>query len=117
MNQHEADIEYTQAQTRLFNAQAKEVETALESDCTRAYESTFGIGKAVKTMQNGGSVARTSWADRGQFLQLQVPDDNSGPARTCMSLFTKHDQYIKARGPWFALQSDILATDWYEVSA
>lgn len=70
-----------------------------------------GIGWAVQKMRNGARVARTGWNGPGQHLQLQVPDLNSKMSLPYVYITTVQGQRV----PWLASQTDLLATDWYQV--
>jgi hypothetical protein len=86
----------------------------------------FGIGKAVKIMQNGGRVARAGWNGTGMFLFL-VPGSqfvvNRPPLLGIYSAGTVVDYHAHvdmktADGtivPWLCSQTDLLANDWSEV--
>ena len=68
----------------------------------------YGIGWAVKQMQNGYRVSRYGWNGEEMWLALQVPDEHSkmGLPYVYMSTITK--QLV----PWICSQADLLATDW-----
>ena len=68
----------------------------------------FGIGTAVKEMQNGERVTRLGWNGPGQYLELQVPDTMSKMTLPYIYIRTVQGDLV----PWLASQTDILATDW-----
>ncbi len=68
----------------------------------------FGIGKAVKEMQDGRKVARAGWNGKGMWVALQTPDINSKMSLPYIYMCTV-DRYLV---PWICSQSDLLATDW-----
>lgn len=116
MNANDANIDLTQAQTRLLNAQAveKENDNKLFAEFSEPDEpplEVFGIGRAIKEMQNGRCVSRENWNGPGQFLELQVPDDQSKMTLPYIYISTVQGDLV----PWLASQTDILATDWYVV--
>lgn len=79
-----------------------------------------GIGWAVKQMVNGKKVTRKGWHGVGQYLELQVPDENSKmtlpyiyiniPCQNCAQAGEKPSGFNLV--PWLASQTDILAVDW-----
>ena len=68
----------------------------------------FGIGKAVKEMQNGNRVQREGWNGPDQYLELQVPDENSKMTLSYVYIQTVQGDLV----PWLCSQTDLLATDW-----
>ncbi len=68
----------------------------------------FGIGQAIKEMQNGYRVCRSGWNGKGMWLALQVPDEHSKMGVP----------YIYMKGvdgklfPWNPNNLDLLAIDW-----
>lgn len=66
------------------------------------------IGWAVKQMHNGAKVARANWNGKSQFLQLQVPDENSKMTLPYVFITTVQGDRV----PWLCSQTDLLATDW-----
>jgi Protein of unknown function (DUF2829) len=70
--------------------------------------SMFGIGQAVKEMQNGHRVSRQGWNGKGMYLELQVPDANSKMTLPYVYMKTAQDDLV----PWLCSQTDLLATDW-----
>jgi hypothetical protein len=67
------------------------------------------IGGALEHMYNGGRVARLGWNGKGQFLELQVPDERSKMSLPYIYITTVQGDRV----PWHASQTDILATDWW----
>lgn len=72
---------------------------------------TFGIGRAIKNMWLGHSVARNNWNGPNQYLELQLPDDNSKMTLPYIYIKTVQGDLV----PWLPSQTDLLATDWYIV--
>ena len=68
----------------------------------------MGIGDAIKAMRNGNKVERLGWNGKGQFLELQVPDEHSKMTLPYVYITTVGGQRV----PWLASQTDILAEDW-----
>lgn len=66
------------------------------------------IGEAIEDMQFGHKVAREGWNGPGQFLELQVPDENSKMTLPYIFINTVQGDRV----PWLASQTDILANDW-----
>lgn len=69
---------------------------------------TFGIGQAVKEMQNGNKVQRQGWNGKGMYLELQVPDINSKMSLPYVYMKTADNFLV----PWLCSQTDLLARDW-----
>ena len=72
---------------------------------------TFGIGKAVKEMENGSRVSRTGWNGPDQYLELQRPDEHSKMTLPYIYIRTVQGDLV----PWLCSQTDMLARDWYVV--
>jgi hypothetical protein len=68
----------------------------------------FGIGQAVKEMQNGKKVSRSGWNGKGMWLALQVPDAKSKMSLPYVYMKTADDKLV----PWLCSQTDLLANDW-----
>jgi hypothetical protein len=67
-----------------------------------------GIGWAVGALRNGKKVTREGWNGAGQFLALQVPDENSTMTLPYVYISTVSGDLV----PWLASQTDLLADDW-----
>lgn len=86
---------------------------------------TFGIGKAVKELQNGARVARSGWNGKDMWLSF-VPADQWGLGSgqnydsghisahllPWIGMKTADGSFV----PWLASQTDILARDWFVVT-
>lgn len=86
----------------------------------------FGIGRAVKEMQNGARVSRAGWNGKGMYLAYQpgYPDGvpiNANTARATglpegtVCKFLPYIVMKTADGsfvPWLCSQTDLLAVDW-----
>lgn len=68
----------------------------------------FGIGQAVKEMQDGKRVARAGWNGKNMWLELQVPDAHSKMTLPYVFMKTADNQLV----PWLCSQTDLLAHDW-----
>lgn len=68
----------------------------------------FGIGQAVKVMQEGGKVCRSGWNGKGMWLMLQSPDEHSKMTEPYVYMRTAQGGLI----PWLCSQADLLAVDW-----
>lgn len=66
------------------------------------------IGQALDYLRGGHKVARAGWNGKGQFLQLQTPDEHSKMTLPYIYIHTVQGDLV----PWLASQTDILATDW-----
>ncbi len=71
----------------------------------------ISFSRALDILKSGGTVARSGWCNRGQFLSLQIP--------TMLSKMNKPYIYIVCEDgelvPWVASQTDLLANDWHLV--
>lgn len=56
-------------------------------------------------------VAREGWNGKGMFIALQTPDEQSMNKQPYIYIVPVGGQRV----PWVASQTDLLATDWYEV--
>jgi hypothetical protein len=72
----------------------------------------FGIGWAVKQLNNGLLVRRRGWNGKGMFLGLQVPDEHSMNKAPYVWIMPVDGRRV----PWVCSQADLLATDWEIVS-
>jgi hypothetical protein len=66
------------------------------------------IGQAVRRLQSGDKVARSGWNGKGQWLELQVPDEHSKMTLPYVFIHTVQGDLV----PWLCSQTDLLATDW-----
>lgn len=80
----------------------------------------FGIGKAVKLMQNGERVSRGAWngnrLDPVKFkvrlwCYLFVPSPEKPAERPFVMMRTVEGHHV----PWVCSQTDLLATDWFSM--
>ncbi len=69
------------------------------------------FGGALDILRRGGKLTRLGWNGKGQFIALQVPDDNSKMRKPYLYISPVDGELV----PWIASQTDILASDWYEV--
>jgi len=72
---------------------------------------TTDIGWAVERMREGLAVTREGWNGKGQFLEMQRPDANSKMTLPYVYIMTVQGDLV----PWLCSQTDLLATDWFEV--
>lgn len=73
-----------------------------------AADGLFGIGRAVKELQDGNRVARSGWNGKNMYLELQVPDANSKMTLPYVYMRTVQGDLV----PWLCSQTDLLAVDW-----
>lgn len=74
------------------------------------FDLTFG--RALELLKEGDRIARDNWNGKGQYLELQVPDELSKMSLPYIYITTA----LGTRVPWVASQSDLLAGDWFVVS-
>jgi hypothetical protein len=67
------------------------------------------IGEAVEILRRGGHVTRKGWNGTGMHLYLV---DGDGRILPYVMMFTAQGQLV----PWLCSQTDLLATDWEEMS-
>lgn len=68
----------------------------------------MNIGEAVESMKKGGTVTRTGWNGKGQYIGIQNPDSNSVNTLPYVWIRTVQGDRV----PWLASQTDLLANDW-----
>jgi len=66
------------------------------------------FGVALQNLKGGNRVTREGWNGPGQYLTLQVPDENSKMTLPYIYISTVQGDLV----PWLASQTDMLATDW-----
>ena len=69
------------------------------------------IGEAIKMLRSGHQMTRDGWNGQGQYLELQVPDENSKMSLPYVFITTVAGEKV----PWICSQTDLLAEDWWEV--
>lgn len=69
---------------------------------------TFGFGKALEHLRAGTPIRREGWNGKGQFLGLQVPDENSANTLPYIFIVVVDGKRV----PWVASQTDLLSEDW-----
>lgn len=70
------------------------------------------IGTVISMLRDGKKVAREGWNGKGQYLELQVPDEHSKMSLPYIYITTVDGNRV----PWIASQTDILAEDWKEIN-
>lgn len=78
------------------------------------------FGAAIAALKSGQRVARKGWNGKGIFIELQRPDAHSKMTSPYIfidttGLQTTNPDAPKARVPWLASQTDMLAEDWETV--
>lgn len=72
---------------------------------------TMNFGCALAWLKGGKRAARKGWNGKDMWLELQVPDEHSKMTLPYIYMRTAQGDLV----PWIASQTDILASDWYEV--
>ena len=77
----------------------------------------MNLVQAVEALKTGKKVAREGWNDKGIFIELQIPDENSKMTHPYIfidttGLDTQNTKAPKNRVPWLASQIDMLPEDW-----
>ena len=68
----------------------------------------MNFGSALEDLKDGMQVTREGWNGKGQFLELQRPDENSKMTLPYIFITTVSGDRV----PWLASQTDLLAEDW-----
>lgn len=66
------------------------------------------FGTALHHLKGGKKMSRAGWNGKGQFLELQVPDENSKMSLPYIYITTVDENRV----PWLASQTDLLSEDW-----
>ncbi len=74
-------------------------------------EESTDFGFALRKLRKGEKLTRGGWNGPGQYLMLQVPDENSKMTLGYIYITTVQGDLV----PWLASQTDMLAEDWYTV--
>ena len=69
------------------------------------------FGWALDMLRAGRYVSREGWNGPDQYLFLQEPDKDSLMTLPYVAIVTVAGDTV----PWLASQTDLLATDWFEV--
>jgi hypothetical protein len=70
------------------------------------------IGWAIDKLRDGARVSRSGWNGKGMWVELQTPDDHSKMTLPYVYMSTAQGDLV----PWLCSQTDLLATDWGEVT-
>ncbi len=65
------------------------------------------FGRALQFLKKGYIAQRAGWNGSGQYIKLQVPDENSKMNLPYIYISTDGELV-----PWLASQTDMLAEDW-----
>ena len=68
----------------------------------------LNFGDVLHALQLGHSATSEGWNGPGQFIKLQVPDENSKMTKPYIYISTVQGDRV----PWLGSQTDILAQDW-----
>lgn len=69
---------------------------------------TLNFGQALQLLRDGKRMSRVGWNGKGQYLELQVPDEHSKMSLPYIYITTVDQKLV----PWVASQTDLLASDW-----
>lgn len=86
-------------------------EPTLEDLAGGAPEETISgltFGQAISLLKSGAKVTREGWNGKGQYLELQVPDEHSKMRHPYIYISPVDGKFV----PWLASQTDMLAEDW-----
>lgn len=68
----------------------------------------MNFSEALMHVKVGKKITRKGWNGAGQFIERQVPDENSKMTLPYLYITTVSGDRV----PWLASQTDILAEDW-----
>lgn len=68
----------------------------------------YDFGIALAHLKGGNRITREGWNGKDQFLEIQMPDENSKMTLAYIYITTVQGDLV----PWLASQTDILAIDW-----
>ena len=72
------------------------------------FDRLMDIGQAVNRLRSGDKIARAGWNGKGQYVELQVPDEGSKMTLPYVLIHTVQGDLV----PWLCSQTDLLANDW-----
>ena len=72
------------------------------------FDRLMDIGQAVNRLRSGDKIARAGWNGKGQYVELQVPDEDSKMTLPYVFIHTVQGDLV----PWLCSQTDLLANDW-----
>lgn len=68
----------------------------------------LSFSDALNALREGRKIARHGWNGKSQFLELQIPDENSKMTLPYIYITTVKGERV----PWIASQMDLLSYDW-----
>lgn len=68
----------------------------------------MNFSEALMHLKNGKKLTRLGWNGSGQYVEMQVPTDNSKMTLPYFYITTVHHHMV----PWVASQTDMLTDDW-----
>lgn len=71
------------------------------------------FSEALKLVKQGERISRANWNGKGQFVEMQTPDENSKMGLPYLYITTVDGKRV----PWLASQTDLLAEDWAVLAA
>lgn len=71
----------------------------------------MSFSQALELLKKGSQMQRLGWNGQGQYIEMQVPTDNSKMTLPYIYINTVHSHMV----PWVASQTDLLMEDWIEV--
>lgn len=83
-------------------------ESGLEEEKRVNTNRLMGFSEALLYLKSGSAVTRKNWNGKGQYLRLQVPDENSKMTLPYIYITTVGGERV----PWLASQTDLLSNDW-----
>lgn len=66
------------------------------------------FGEALEACKQGKKISRKGWNGKGQYVEIQIPDENSKMTLPYLYISTVWGDLV----PWSASQTDILSDDW-----
>lgn len=68
----------------------------------------MNFGQALEAVKSGKKISRSGWNGKGQYVMIQLPDENSKMTLPYLYISTVWGDLV----PWLSSQTDILADDW-----
>ena len=68
----------------------------------------MNFGQAIEALKIGKRLRREGWNGKGQYIELQVPDEHSKMKHPYIYIHPVDGRLV----PWLASQTDMLADDW-----
>jgi len=68
----------------------------------------MSFSQILEHLKAGGQATRLGWNGKGQYIQVQYPDEHSANTLPYIFIVTVTNDRV----PWLASQIDLLSDDW-----